>query len=177
MGYDKNQKLLSEFPWFAIYRPKPNRKPKTWIRLDNQEIKWWKDFLIWKRSMMKNLVQTQNRRLHLSEFWRWPLYFGTTPHPVTVTTRIITFLIGNPYKPSFVTVTGWGVDLTYTVNHPYYIFQVDHVCCQAHRQGGNRQHTNIMPCFWPRRLNKNHGTSSDELPSLKLMQRKDHEIQ
>ena len=23
--------------------------------------------------------------------------------------RIITFLIGNPYKPSFVTVTGWGV--------------------------------------------------------------------
>ena len=35
----------------------------------------------------------------------------STPHPVTVTTRIITFLIGNPYKPSFVTVTGWGVDL------------------------------------------------------------------
>ena len=27
-----------------------------------------------------------------------------------MTTRIITFLIGNPYKPSFVTVTGWGVD-------------------------------------------------------------------
>ena len=33
------------------------------------------------------------------------------PHPATVTTRIITFLIGDPYKPSFVTVTGWGVDL------------------------------------------------------------------
>ena len=32
----------------------------------------------------------------------------STPRPVTVTTRIITFLIGNPYKPSFVTVTGWG---------------------------------------------------------------------
>ena len=31
-----------------------------------------------------------------------------TPHPVTVTTRIIPFLEGNPYKPSFVTVTGWG---------------------------------------------------------------------
>ena len=30
-----------------------------------------------------------------------------------VTTRIITFLIGNPYKPSFVTVTGWGVDPTH----------------------------------------------------------------
>ena len=25
-----------------------------------------------------------------------------------VTTRIITFLVGNRYKPSFVTVTGWG---------------------------------------------------------------------
>jgi len=31
-----------------------------------------------------------------------------TPHPVTVTTRIIPFLEGNPYKPSFVTVTAWG---------------------------------------------------------------------
>ena len=40
------------------------------------------------------------------------LYSGTTPHPVTVTTRIISFLVGNPYKPSFVTVTGWGVDRT-----------------------------------------------------------------
>ena len=33
----------------------------------------------------------------------------STRHPVTVTTRIITFLAGNPYKPSFATVTGWGV--------------------------------------------------------------------
>ena len=36
------------------------------------------------------------------------LFFGTTPHPVTVNTRIIPFLVGNPYKPSFVTVPGWG---------------------------------------------------------------------
>ena len=39
------------------------------------------------------------------------VYFGTRlppPHQVTVTTRIIPFLVGNPYKPSFVTVTGWG---------------------------------------------------------------------
>ena len=34
--------------------------------------------------------------------------FGCGPLPVTVTTRIITFLIGNPYKPSFATVTGRG---------------------------------------------------------------------
>ncbi len=34
------------------------------------------------------------------------IYFGLSPCPVTVTTRTITFLVGNPYKPSFVTVTG-----------------------------------------------------------------------
>ena len=32
------------------------------------------------------------------------------PHTLTATTRIIPFLVGNPYKPLFVTVTGWGVD-------------------------------------------------------------------
>ena len=51
------------------------------------------------------------------------LFIGTTPQPVTVTSRILPFLVGNPYKPSFVTVTGWGVDLTYLIlgggfNHP-----------------------------------------------------------
>ena len=35
---------------------------------------------------------------------------GTTPHPVAVSSSIIsTFLVGNPYEPSFVTVTEWGV--------------------------------------------------------------------
>ncbi len=43
------------------------------------------------------------------------LYIRSTPHPVTVTTRIITFLVGNPYKPSFATVTGRG-------DNPNYIF-------------------------------------------------------
>ena len=33
---------------------------------------------------------------------------GVAPLPVTVTTRIITFLVGDPYKPSFATVTGRG---------------------------------------------------------------------
>ena len=32
----------------------------------------------------------------------------TAPLTVTVTTRIITFLVGDPYKPSFATVTGRG---------------------------------------------------------------------
>ena len=45
----------------------------------------------------------------------YPIYLGTTPHPVTVTTRIIPFLVGNPYKPSFV-VTGRWVDQIYTLS-------------------------------------------------------------
>jgi len=40
--------------------------------------------------------------------WVWPL-------PVTVTTRIIPFLVGDPYKPLFATVTGRGPDPKYTL--------------------------------------------------------------
>ena len=36
------------------------------------------------------------------------IYLECGPHPATVTTRIIPFLVGNPYKPSFVTATGRG---------------------------------------------------------------------
>ncbi len=36
--------------------------------------------------------------------WNYP------PPRMPVTTRFFPFLVGNPYKPSFVTVTGWGVD-------------------------------------------------------------------
>ena len=46
--------------------------------------------------------------------YKWGLYIGYCPLPLTVTTRIITFLVGNPYKPSFATVTGRG-------HHPSYI--------------------------------------------------------
>ncbi len=41
------------------------------------------------------------------------LSIGLSPVPVTVTTRIITFLVGDPYKPSFATVTGRGDNPTY----------------------------------------------------------------
>ena len=43
------------------------------------------------------------------------LLLGISVFQVTVTTRIIPFLVGNPYKPSFATVTGWGVDPDNTV--------------------------------------------------------------
>ncbi len=41
------------------------------------------------------------------------LYIGLFPCPVTVTTRIIIFLVGDPYKPSFATVTGRGTTQIY----------------------------------------------------------------
>ena len=44
------------------------------------------------------------------------IYVGYGPFPVTVTTRIITFLVGNPYKPLFATVTGKGPHPKY-MNH------------------------------------------------------------
>ena len=36
------------------------------------------------------------------------IYIGLSPLPVRVTTRIITFLVGNPYKPSFPLLLGGG---------------------------------------------------------------------
>ncbi len=36
------------------------------------------------------------------------IYVGLSPFPVIVTTRIITFLVGNPYKPSFPLLLGRG---------------------------------------------------------------------
>ena len=42
--------------------------------------------------------------------------FGLSPLPVTVTTKIIPFLIGNPYKPSFTTVTVRGTTQGITVS-------------------------------------------------------------
>ena len=44
-----------------------------------------------------------------------PYKLELPPHAVTVTTRIIPFLVGNPYKPSFGTVTGRGDNPTYKV--------------------------------------------------------------
>ena len=64
-------------------------------------------------------------------------YFGTTPHPVTVTTRIITFLIGNPYKPSFATVTGRGP-------HPRYTYYISWISDSSMRMEKVNQKANIF---------------------------------
>ena len=41
------------------------------------------------------------------------IYIGLSPLPVTVTTRVVMFLVGDPYKPSFATVTGRGDNPNY----------------------------------------------------------------
>ena len=43
------------------------------------------------------------------------VYIGLSPFPVIVTTRIVSCLVGNPYKPSFATTTGKG-------DNPMYIY-------------------------------------------------------
>ena len=47
------------------------------------------------------------------------LYIGCGPLPVAVTARIITFLVGNPYKPLFATVTGKGPHSSYKYIYIY----------------------------------------------------------
>ena len=53
------------------------------------------------------------------------LSLGSTSHPVTVTTRIIIFFVGDSHKlkPSFgkfATITGWGVDPNYNHQHGFF---------------------------------------------------------
>ncbi len=78
---------------------------------------------------------------------------GCCPLPVTVTTRIITCLVGNPYKPSFATVTGWGVD-------PMYQFILNSFVRDRNLQFGSRGLTGQNGLYnplkawwasWPRR--------------------------
>ena len=49
------------------------------------------------------------KRLVLNQKWHSISYFRLFKAPG----RIVTFLVGNPHKPSFATVTGWGLDPRY----------------------------------------------------------------
>ena len=67
------------------------------------------------RDMFDMLVFGRVRLCSLLTFTvnRTYLYIESTPHPgFQSPPGIITCLVGNRYKPSFVTVTGWGVDQT-----------------------------------------------------------------
>ena len=61
-------------------------------------------------SMTRTSVIPHRRRVQM--IW---LFIGCGPLTVTVTTRIIPFLVGNPYKPSFPTVTVRGPHPNYSL--------------------------------------------------------------
>ena len=69
------------------------------------------------------LVQTQNlaRRIVFGAY-HIGCKFGLSPFPVIVTTRILTCLVGDPYKPSFATATERGPTQSIVV---YGIFTID----------------------------------------------------
>ena len=83
------------------------RNPKWFGRLSGNKL--------WDHEMSSTALKCYDHVRQFSDLNEPNVYFRYTPHPITVTTRIITFLVGNPYKPSFATVTGWGVDPTYIV--------------------------------------------------------------
>jgi len=58
-------------------------------------------------------LSTKKKRLDVSHYIVQPegcqgFHVGRLPNQVTVTTTIIAFVAGDPYKPSFATVTGRG---------------------------------------------------------------------
>ena len=55
--------------------------------------------------------------------WIVLVYNGLSTLPVTVTTRIIAFLVGNPYKPSFATVL-LGGGTTEVVENDRHVFEM-----------------------------------------------------
>ena len=77
------------------------------------------------------------------------IYLGCGPLPVTVTTRIITFLIGNPYKPSLTTVTGRGPHPRYWyISKPLPFVLVGYVFLIAGDVGSCKQSTfDVINCF------------------------------
>ena len=65
-------------------------------------------------------------------------YIGCGPLTLTVTTKVTTFLVGNPYKPSFTTVTVRGPHPIYLMQrgpwkHSFlFLFQVGRICMNMH---------------------------------------------
>ena len=70
----------------------------------------------------------------------WIIYLGCGPLPVTVTTRMITFRLGNLYRlPSFTTVTGRGPHPNHNNDLPNFLSRGSEARAQlslTHRLGG-----------------------------------------
>ena len=68
--------------------------------------KFWEN-IFWVTFSMRLHRNSKHLSIKINHSYRL-IYIGLSPFPATVSTRIITFLVGDPYKPSFVTVTGRG---------------------------------------------------------------------
>ncbi len=99
---------------------------------------WWYSGDWW--SVVKYCDTNISQKSHIY------LWIGLSPCPVTVTTRIIPFLVGNPYKPSFVTVTGRG-------DNPIYKYTLYMILMRGpwHLNFNRSEHTSsltIISCLW-----------------------------
>ena len=81
------------------------------------------------------------------------VYFGLSPFPVIVTTRIISCLVGDSYKPSFATITVKGdnpryiSDVRYETRFAeYYRRHLDALCVGA--QGGRNGPWSLRVKYW-----------------------------
>ncbi len=94
------------------------------------------------------------------------IYLRSTPHPVTVTTRSITCLVGNPYKPSFATVTGWGVYPRYT--HIWFVSKKPELflCFQAFVACLLGVENGICVCVWTCWFCQQVGVPCETFPGL-----------
>ena len=75
------------------------------------------------------------------------VYVGCGPLTVTVTTRIITFLVGDPYKPSFPTVTVRGP-------HPRYMGMLRTCLSQHLKRYVLFGYAGLLCRWWLKRIKK-----------------------
>ena len=75
------------------------------------------------RSLAKQLKWCEKTQRNITWAWHTTLYFGFSPFPVVVTTRIVSCLVGDSYKPSFARITGKGDNPNYT----QIMWECDHV--------------------------------------------------
>ena len=75
----------------------------------------WVVGLFWGRNSW-SIIRREDKSGAEGLFWKhdYTKNLGLSPCPGTVTSRIIIFLVGNPYTPSFATVTGKGDNPNYT---------------------------------------------------------------
>ncbi len=105
----------------------------VWSRVDRVEAvrcqKWR------KANRISSFMEFDSK--NIQKYHRFARYIGCGPLTVTVTSRIMTFLVGDPYKPSFTTVTD-------TVRGPY---PKDTCGVMSKNQTINKKRTELDPAW------------------------------